>query len=145
MPADILEAMKSPFWLICSLILTISMVHACPWCKNNVLQKPTVTAEMGDPGGKFFGKAPPREKTRRYYIAAEPVTWDFAPKGTDPVHESLLPAHLQNNPSLKLRYVQYTDETFTIRANHPRHLGILGPVLRGVTGEFLSVTFLNRT
>ena len=30
--------------------------------------KPTVTKEMGDVGGTYFGKAPDPAKTRHYYI-----------------------------------------------------------------------------
>jgi hypothetical protein len=39
---------------------------------------PTVTAEMGDLGGKSFGVVPDPAKTRHYYIAAELDTWDCA-------------------------------------------------------------------
>ena len=119
--------------------------HACPWCKNSPMQNPTVTPEMGDPGGKFFGKTPPHEKSRFYYIAAEPVQWRFMPKGADPVGRTAVPARFVESQSMKLRYVQYTDASFNVRANHPEHLGILGPVLRATTGEFIVVKFLNRT
>lgn len=109
-------------------------------------QAPTVTVEMGDVGGKIFGKAPDPAKTRRYYIAAEPVAWDYAPLGNDPVCGKTLPPPLQDHrPVGKLRYVQYTDATFTAKVFPTERLGILGPVLRGVVGETLSVTFLNRT
>jgi len=40
--------------------------------------------------------------------------------------------------------VQYTDATFTARVLPDPRLGILGPVLRGMTGEYIEVTFLNR-
>src|SRR5688500_2455293 len=45
----------------------------------------TVTAGMGDVGGKFFGQPPDPARTRHYYIAAEPQLWDYAPEGRDPV------------------------------------------------------------
>ncbi len=106
----------------------------------------TVTAAMGDVGGKLFGKAPDPATTRRYYIAAEPVLWDYAPLGSDPVCGKSLPPPVQNHqPVSKLRYVQYTDATFSAKAFATDRLGILGPVLRGVVGETLAVTFLNRT
>jgi hypothetical protein len=41
--------------------------------------------------------------------------------------------------------VQYTDATFTAKVLPNRSLGVLGPVLRGVVGEYLAVTFLNRS
>ncbi len=110
---------------------------------NNVT--PTVTVEMGDVGGKFFGAVPDPTRTRRYYIAAEPELWDYAPQGRDPVCGKPLPPPvvLQRHVG-KMRYVQYTDATFTTKVFQNPRLGILGPVLRGVVGEFLAVTFLNR-
>lgn len=106
---------------------------------------PTVTVEMGDVGGKFFGRVPDAAKTRRYYIAAEPELWDYAPQGRDPIcGKPLPPPVLLQRHVGKMRYVQYTDATFTTKVFQNPRLGILGPVLRGVMGEFLAVTFLNR-
>jgi hypothetical protein len=110
---------------------------------NNVT--PTVTVQMGDVGGKFFGVAPDSVKTRRYYIAAEPELWDYAPQGRDPVCGKPLPPPVVMQRHVgKMRYVQYTDATFTTKVFQNPRLGIMGPVLRGVVGEFLAVTFLNR-
>jgi manganese oxidase len=110
---------------------------------NNI--QPTVTAAMGDVGGKFFGAAPDPAKTRRYYIAAEPQLWDYAPQGQDPICGKPLPPPVQaQRKGGKIRYVQYTDETFMAKVIENPALGILGPVLRGVVGDFISVTFLNR-
>jgi manganese oxidase len=110
------------------------------------LIRPTVTVESGDIGGTFFGEAPDAEKTRRYYIAAESELWDFAPSGREELCGTALPANVsRNRKSGKIRYVQYTDATFTTRVIPTRSLGIVGPVLRGVTGEFLAITFFNRT
>lgn len=108
--------------------------------------RPTVTIESGDTGGKFFGAVPDPQKTRHYYIAAESVLWDYAPSGRDEVCGlPLAPPLLRNRKAGKLRYVQYTDATFTAKVIPNRSLGIMGPVLRGIVGEFLAVTFLNRT
>jgi manganese oxidase len=108
--------------------------------------RPTVTVESGDIGGTFFAQAPDPQKTRRYYIAAESELWDFAPSGREELCGTALPPNVsRNRKSGKLRYVQYTDATFTTKVLPNRSLGILGPVLRGVTGEFLAVTFFNRT
>jgi len=107
---------------------------------------PTVTAAMGEVGGKFFGVVPDPAKTRQYYIAAEPELWDYAPEGSDPIcGKPLPPPVVAQRRAGKLRYVQYTDETFTSKVFQTPRLGILGPVLRGVVGEYLAVTFLNRT
>jgi FtsP/CotA-like multicopper oxidase with cupredoxin domain len=106
----------------------------------------TVTPEMGDPGGKYRGHAPDPAKTRHYYIAAEPELWNFAPEGKDPVcGKPFSPALLLNRVSWKIRYVQYADPDFTARVLPSERLGILGPVLRGVTGEYIEVTLLNRS
>jgi manganese oxidase len=108
--------------------------------------KPTVTRAMGDVGGKYFGQTPDPAKTRHYYIAAEPVQWDFMPIGSDPIcgmtpSANVMAWHLVR----KARYFQYTDGTFTQRVPQASRLGILGPVLRGVVGDYLEITFLNRT
>lgn len=108
--------------------------------------RPTVTVETGDTGGTFFGAAPDPLKTRRYYLAAEIVPWDFAPSGRDDMCGfTLPPAVVANRTRTKLRYFQYTDATFTVRALTNPALGVLGPMLRGVVGEYLAVTLLNRT
>jgi len=100
---------------------------------------------MGDRGGKFFGRAPDPAKTRRYYIAAEPELWDYAPQGQDPIcGKPLPPPVVAQRTGVKIRYVQYTDDTFRSKVIETPRLGLLGPVLRGVVGEYLAVTFLNR-
>lgn len=107
---------------------------------------PTVTASMGDVGGKRHGQKVADGQTKHYYVAAEPVMWDYAPEGDDPVCGKPLPPPIQNHQAVaKLRYVQYTDASFTTRCLEEPRLGILGPVLRGVVGETLLVTFCNRT
>lgn len=128
--------------------LTALLGLACAWQLDAqvVPIAPTVTVEGGDTGGKIFGKVPDAAKTRHYYIAAEPVQWDYAPLGSDPVCGKPLPPPLQGNQKVgKVRYVQYTDATFAAKVFETERLGILGPVLRGVVGETLAVTFLNRT
>jgi FtsP/CotA-like multicopper oxidase with cupredoxin domain len=108
--------------------------------------RPTVTVETGDLGGKIFGRAPDPAKTRHYYVAAESELWDFAPSGRDEICGGPLPPPVvAARKNGKLRYVQYTDATFSARVIATPSLGILGPVLRGVVGEYLAITFLNRT
>ncbi|HUC84452.1 MAG TPA: multicopper oxidase domain-containing protein [Candidatus Acidoferrales bacterium] len=107
--------------------------------------KPTVTAGMEDPGGKYFGRAPDPARTHHYYIAAEPVLWDFMPLGSDPICGlTPSPEVIARHQLEKVRYFQYTDATFTERVPETRRLGILGPVLRGVVGDYLEITFWNR-
>jgi len=107
---------------------------------------PTVTAEMGHRGGTLFGRIPHEARTRRYFIAAETEPWDYTPEGLDPVcGKPLPPPVVAQRPVGKIRYVQYTDASFTTKVFQNPRLGILGPVLRGVVGEVLAVTFLNRS
>ena len=109
--------------------------------------QPTVTLQAGDVGGKFFGKPPDPSKTRHYYVAAEPEQWTFAPDISDAICGKQPPvsAAANHQPVSKLRYEQYTDATFTAKVAPVDRLGILGPTLRGTVGEYLAITFLNRT
>ena len=108
--------------------------------------RPTVTEAEGDTGGHYFDGQPDPARTRHYYVAAEPEIWDYAPSGKDEVCGLPLPAPLVlARRSPKVRYVEYTDATFQTRVYANPSLGLLGPVLRGVVGDWLKVTFLNRT
>ncbi len=90
--------------------------------------QPTVTAAMGDVGGKFFGRTPDPHKVRHTFIAAEPELWNYTPTGRDEVSGRALPrARRAEQPYAKLRYVQYTDATFTTKVLPNPSLGILGP------------------
>jgi manganese oxidase len=135
-------------------IWPLALLACMPACGQNAPGKPaapltnaippTVTAQMGDVGGKFFGRSPDPARTRHYYIAAEPQLWDYAPQGQDPVcGKPLPPPVVAQRTGVKIRYVQYTDETFTSKVIETPRLGLLGPVLRGVVGEYLKITFLN--
>ncbi len=105
----------------------------------------TVTKTMGDVGGKFFGATPDPARTRRYFVAIEPELWDYAPQALDPVCGMPFPPPVKaNHRGVRLRYIQYTDDSFTAKVIQPPRLGILGPVLRGVVGDYLAVTVLNR-
>jgi FtsP/CotA-like multicopper oxidase with cupredoxin domain len=137
--------MNAKFILPLAVLINLTTAQACPWCKKYGV-KETVSAGEADPGGKFFGSVPPPDKTRHYYIAAEPVLWTFAPQGVNTSKPLPLPPDLVEHPSAaKVRYLQYTDATFSTRMLDTPRLGMTGPVLRGVTGEYLAVTFLNKS
>jgi hypothetical protein len=138
------------------LSLLTGLLHAAPeqradaaiqaWAAHAGHIRPTVTKEMGDVGGKAFGRVPDPARSRRYYIAAEIDAWDFAPKTLEAVCGMPVSPHVvAQHTAMKVRYFQYTDETFTAKVVQTPRLGILGPVLRGVVGEHLLITFLNRT
>lgn len=85
-------------------------------------------------------------KARHYYIAAEDLQWDYAPSGRDLLHGMALPQPWSAQTRwAKIRYVEYTDATFTARKPQPDWLGILGPVIRAEVGDTVYVHFLNRT
>ena len=129
-----------------ALISVVGRVSATPQGEANLVIRPTVTVETGDTGETLFGRAPDPKKTRRYYVAAESELWDFAPSGRDEICGLTIPPPvIRNRKAGKLRYVQYTDATFSAKVIANPALGILGPVLRGVVGETIVVTFFNRT
>ncbi|MDB6155929.1 MAG: Multicopper oxidase type 2 [Chthoniobacteraceae bacterium] len=145
-----------PLALVGFLSLLIQPLTAAPepradaaiqaWAAHAGHIKPTVTKEMGDVGGKSFGLVPDPARIRRYYIAAEIDAWDFAPEKLEAVCGMPVPAQVvAQHTAMKIRYFQYTDETFTAKLVQTPRLGVLGPVLRGVVGEYLMITFLNRT
>ncbi len=83
--------------------------------------------------------------TRRYYIAAEDVTWDYAPSGRNLLHGSPIPQPWALKTRwAKSRFIEYTDSTFTTAKPQPEWLGILGPVIRAEVGDEVVVEFLNR-
>src|SRR5437879_2812117 len=87
-----------------------------------------------------------KKNVRTYYIAAEDVTWDYAPSGHDLIDGKPIPLPWTNRTVWpKTRYIEYSDATFSTRKPQPEWLGILGPVIRAVVGDAIEVHFLNRT
>jgi manganese oxidase len=83
--------------------------------------------------------------TRHYYIAAEDVTWNYAPSGINLLTAVPLPQPIRLNLQWpKTRFIEYTDDTFTTKKPQPDWLGILGPVIRAEVGDEVVVEFLNR-
>jgi hypothetical protein len=97
---------------------------------------------------KKVEKQKPAEKPgveRHYYVAAEDVTWDFAPSGRNLIHNGPLPPlWVDRTKWPKQRFIEYTDDTFTKRKPQPLWLGLLGPIIRGEVGDTIYVHFLNR-
>jgi FtsP/CotA-like multicopper oxidase with cupredoxin domain len=83
---------------------------------------------------------------RHYYLAAEDVTWNYAPAGRDPVmHGEIREPWGQSLTWPKTRFVEYTDDSFTVKKAQPAWLGVLGPILRAEVGNTLQIHFLNRS
>jgi FtsP/CotA-like multicopper oxidase with cupredoxin domain len=97
------------------------------------------------------------DKTRTYYIAAEEATWDYAPAGRDLMmgvdFGEKANVFVARGPDRigakykKVRYVEYTDATFTKRKPRPpgsRYLGILSPIIHAEVGDKIRVVFRNK-
>lgn len=95
-------------------------------------------------------------RTRTYYIAADEVTWDYAPGGVNQITgkpfceaESFWVATGPRQIGKVLKkalYREYTDATFThlkLRPKEWEHLGFLGPLLRAEVGDTIQIVFRN--
>ena len=95
-------------------------------------------------------------QTVTYYIAADEVTWDYAPGGVNQMtgeafgeHEALWTEagpHRIGRVYKKALYQEYADDSFAELLTRPpewEHLGILGPLLRAEVGDTIVVVFRN--
>jgi FtsP/CotA-like multicopper oxidase with cupredoxin domain len=95
-------------------------------------------------------------RTRTYYLAADEVRWNYAPAGrnqlTGRAFDDTAATFVRRGPTrigstyLKSLYREYTDASFrTLKPRPPqwRHLGMLGPVIRGVVGDQLQIVLKN--
>src|SRR5262245_41800156 len=95
-------------------------------------------------------------QTRTYFIAADEVSWDYAPSGINQItgqpFDEVANVFVQNGPEqigkvyLKAQYREYTDSSFTsLKPASPEweHLGILGPVIHAEVGDTIEVVFKN--
>ena len=94
--------------------------------------------------------------THTYYIAADEVTWDYAPSNANgvsgqPFGDEEKPwvgqgPHRIGKVFKKALYREYTDATFTQLKTRPQeweHLGFLGPLIRAEVGDTIQVVFKN--
>ncbi|XP_061454964.1 coagulation factor VIII isoform X2 [Rhineura floridana] len=86
----------------------------------------------------------------KHYIAAEEVVWDYAPGKPTYLDSAYAKQFLERGPQRigskykKVVFVEYEDGTFKRRkASKPDHMGILGPVLKGETGDEFMIMFKN--
>ena len=102
------------------------------------------------PASDASAKTPPIPRVRTYYIAADDVVWNYAPRGRNltgtpgPENE----AGPNSTTFQKAVYHEYTDATFiTLKPRAPEweHLGILGPLIRAEVGDVIKVHFKNNT
>ncbi|KAL9973401.1 hypothetical protein ACROYT_G019857 [Oculina patagonica] len=155
--------MKDTVSLLPGVFATLRMTpdNAGEWaivCRTNdhytagMLAKYTVKA-CGKPT-----TVPPPGYTRRYYIAAEEVEWDYAPSGNDVMDgipldksEEAETFTISGDKRIgrkykKVVYREYTGAEFTEqkpRTAAEKHLGILGPMLHAEVGDTIEVVFKN--
>ncbi len=94
---------------------------------------------------------------RRYFIAADVVTWDYAPGGrneitgepfADSIYSAKGPPKPVSTAYKKILYREYTDGTFsTLKPRGAKwdHLGFLGPMIRAEVGDTIKILFRNNS
>lgn len=95
---------------------------------------------------------------RMYFIAADQVTWNYAPAGRNLIdgrrfrgEENGIVRRASNRIGsryLKSIYREYTDASFGTRKARPAdqaYLGLLGPVIRAQVGDTVTIVFRNNT
>ncbi|HYX86720.1 MAG TPA: multicopper oxidase domain-containing protein [Gaiellales bacterium] len=93
---------------------------------------------------------------RTYYIGADEVVWDYAPRGINEItgkpFDDAANVFVASGPGrIGSRYVKciyrgYTDASFNHLQKRPagqRYLGFLGPVIRAEVGDTIKVVFRN--
>ncbi|XP_063999306.1 coagulation factor V [Pogoniulus pusillus] len=91
-------------------------------------------------------------KNWEYFIAAEEITWDYAPNIPNSLDRHYKAQHLDNFSNLigkkykKAVFRQYTDASFTKRLENPRprETGILGPIIRAQLNDKVKIVFKNK-
>ncbi len=94
--------------------------------------------------------------THTYYIAADELTWDYAPMnrnvasgkpfGAEEAQWVARGPHKIGKEFKKALYREYTDATFTTLKPRPKeweHLGFLGPLVRAEVGDTIKIVFRN--
>lgn len=76
---------------------------------------------------------PIQAAVREYWVAAEKMSWDYAPSGQNLIDpDAGLGVWGKSLKYTKYRYIGYTDGSYTIPLQQAEWMGILGPQLRGV-------------
>uniref|UniRef100_A0A8C4WDV5 Plastocyanin-like domain-containing protein n=1 Tax=Gopherus evgoodei TaxID=1825980 RepID=A0A8C4WDV5_9SAUR len=90
-------------------------------------------------------------KDWEYFIAAEEITWDYAPEIPETIDRQYKSQYLDNFSNLigkkykKAVFRQYADSNFNKRLETPRpkEMGILGPVIRAQVKDTIKIVFKN--
>jgi FtsP/CotA-like multicopper oxidase with cupredoxin domain len=125
-----------------------------------VLATAVGTSAMRPAGGSASaspadGAATAAARTRTYYIGADRVDWDYAPRGRNMItgrpFDETADTFVRPGPGrIGSRYVKciyrYADAGFRRPRERPaseRYLGLLGPVIRAEVGDRIRVVFRN--
>lgn len=97
-------------------------------------------------------------RIRTYYIAADPIEWDYAPSGRNLIADADFTGEqasfAERGPDrigsryLKSVFRAYADPQFLVpaeRAPEWEHLGMLGPPIRAEVGDTIEVVFRNNS
>ncbi|MGZ5055799.1 MAG: multicopper oxidase domain-containing protein [Methylobacter sp.] len=94
----------------------------------------------------IWASYPAQSAVREYWVAAEKVSWSYAPSGQNLIHpEDGLGVWGKTQVYTKYRYIGYTDGSWSTPLPQPEWMGILGPQLQAVVGDTIKVNFLNKT
>ena len=94
----------------------------------------------------IFSSFQVQASVREYWIAAEKVSWNYAPSARNQIDpDAGLGVWGESLKYTKYRYIGYTDNSYAVPLPQDKWMGILGPQLRGVVGDTIVVHFLNRT
>jgi hypothetical protein len=102
-------------------------------------------------GASYLAETRNNRNTKIYYIAAEEVTWDYGPSGingvsgksfTDPSEEHAAVYMVKTDKLLgrkvkKIRFIEYTDESFSTRKDLSPQVTRVGPVPVASWQEFM--------
>lgn len=106
--------------------------------------------------GSCDGGSQERGVERIYYIASDPVAWNYAPQGKnvllgeefgeEEAFRTKQGDYYIGTEYKKALYREYTDDTFTElkpRSKDWEHLGFMGPLIRAEVGDTIKVVFKN--
>jgi FtsP/CotA-like multicopper oxidase with cupredoxin domain len=94
----------------------------------------------------IFSSFQVQASVREYWIAAEKVSWNYAPSARNQIDpDAGLGVWGESLKYTKYRYIGYTDNSYAVPLSQDKWMGILGPQIRGVVGDTIVVHFLNRT
>ena len=94
----------------------------------------------------IFSSFQVQASVREYWIAAEKVSWNYAPSARNQIDpDAGLGVWGESLKYTKYRYIGYTDNSYAVPLSQDKWMGILGPQIRGVVGDTIVGHFLNRT